>query len=62
MAIGIDAVGKAVRAVVEGLGQLGPHEIAGARQELLKGVSHDLGTESINDFGYPCRAKIDCRH
>ena len=40
VAVGIDRVGEAMRAVVEGLGEPGAHQLARARQQLAQRVGH----------------------
>ncbi len=62
MAIGIDRVGEAVGAVGEGLGELGAHQVAGARHELVERIGQDVGAEACGDLLDATHTQRRARH
>jgi hypothetical protein len=62
MAVGIDRIGETVRAVVEGLGELGAHQSARARHELAQPVGQHIGAEAAGDLLDALHAERRARH
>ena len=59
MAVAVDGVREAVRAVRKRFGELGAHKLARALQQLCQGVVNDIGAEARNDLADALHAKFD---
>ena len=62
VAVGVDRVGEAVRAVVEGLGEPRAHQLARAREQLAQRIGHDVGAEAADDLLDALHADLRARH